>query len=70
MKQINLTLFFIAFVFAGQAQMKSFIDQPYVEVAGNADTLVTPDEIFIAININLLQMHRWSFRRQLSWSTC
>jgi len=52
MKQINLTLFFIAFVFAGQAQMKSFIDQPYVEVAGNADTLVTPDEIFIAINIS------------------
>lgn len=52
MKQINLTLFFIALVFAGQAQMKSFIDQPYVEVAGSADTLVTPDEIFIAINIS------------------
>lgn len=52
MKQINLTLFFIALVFAGQAQMKSFIDQPYVEVAGNADTLVTPDEIYIKINIS------------------
>jgi uncharacterized protein YggE len=52
MKQINLTLFFIALVFVGQAQMKSFIDQPYVEVAGSADTLVTPDEIFIAINIS------------------
>ena len=52
MKQINLTLFFVALVFAGQAQMKSFIDQPYVEVAGSADTLVTPDEIFIAINIS------------------
>lgn len=32
--------------------MKSFIDQPYVEVAGSADTMVTPDEIFIAINIS------------------
>lgn len=52
MKQINLTLFFIALVFAGQAQMKSFIDQPYVEVAGNADTLLTPDEIYIKINIS------------------
>jgi uncharacterized protein YggE len=52
MKQINLTLFFIALVFAGQAQMKSFIDQPYVEVAGSADTLVTPDEIYIKINIS------------------
>jgi uncharacterized protein YggE len=52
MKQINLTLFFIVLVFAGQAQMKSFIDQPYVEVAGSADTLVTPDEIYIKINIS------------------
>lgn len=52
MKQINLTLFFIALVFAGHAQMKSFIDQPYVEVAGSADTLVTPDEIYIKINIS------------------
>lgn len=32
--------------------MKSFIDQPYVEVAGSADTLVTPDEIYIKINIS------------------
>jgi uncharacterized protein YggE len=52
MKQINLTLFFIAFVFAGQAQIKYFIDQPFVEVAGIADTLVTPDEIFIEINFS------------------
>jgi len=52
MKQINLTLILIALAFAGQAQMKSFIDQPYVEVAGSADTLVTPDEIYIKINIS------------------
>jgi len=35
-----------------QAQTKNFIDQPYIEVAGNADTLVTPDEIYIRINIS------------------
>ena len=32
--------------------MKTFIDQPYIEVAGNADTLVTPNEIYIKINIS------------------
>jgi uncharacterized protein YggE len=31
------------------AQTKSFIDQPYIEVAGAADTLVTPDRIFVKI---------------------
>lgn len=34
------------------AQAKSFIDQPYVEVAGTADTLVTPNEIFIRFTIS------------------
>jgi uncharacterized protein YggE len=52
MKKIQLTAIFIAFFFAGHAQMKNFIDQPYIEVAGNADTLVTPDEIYIQINIS------------------
>ena len=52
MKQIKLTLLFISLVFAGKAQMKSFIDQPYVEVAGSADTMVTPDEIYIKIDIS------------------
>lgn len=31
------------------AQSKNFIDQPYIEVSGSADTLVTPDEIYIRI---------------------
>ncbi len=31
------------------AQTKNFIDQPYIEVSGNADTLVTPNEIYIRI---------------------
>ncbi len=52
MKKIKLTAIFISLFFAGQAQMKSFIDQPYIEVAGNADTMVTPDEIYIKIDIS------------------
>lgn len=52
MKKIKLTAFFIFLFFAGQAQTKTFIDQPYIEVAGNADTMVTPDEIFIKIEIS------------------
>jgi uncharacterized protein YggE len=52
MKKIKLTALFISLFFAGNAQMKSFIDQPYVEVAGSADTMVTPDEIYIKIDIS------------------
>lgn len=32
-------------------QTKNFIDQPYIEVSGNADTLVTPNLIYIKITI-------------------
>ena len=52
MKKIKLTAVFISLFFAGQAQMKTFIDQPYIEVAGNADTMVTPNEIYISIEIS------------------
>jgi uncharacterized protein YggE len=52
MKKIKLTALFVSLFFAGNAQMKSFIDQPYVEVAGSADTMVTPDEIYIKIDIS------------------
>ncbi|HEX5153992.1 MAG TPA: SIMPL domain-containing protein [Parafilimonas sp.] len=49
MKRLRLTtLFFITFLI-GHAQTKNFIDQPYIEVSGSADTLVTPNEIFIKI---------------------
>jgi uncharacterized protein len=34
------------------AQTKNFIDQPYIEVAGYADTMVTPNLIFIKIVID------------------
>lgn len=52
MKRISLIALFAFLFFKGEAQMKTFIDQPYVEVAGNADTMVTPNEIFIKINIS------------------
>lgn len=34
------------------AQTKNFIDQPYIEVSAIADSLVTPDEIYISISIS------------------
>jgi uncharacterized protein len=40
------------YVFASHmagAQEKNFIDEPYIEVAGIADTLVLPDEIYVRI---------------------
>ena len=33
-------------------QVKNFIDQPYIEVAGEADTLVTPNRIYLKIIIS------------------
>lgn len=39
-------------VSALQAQTKNFIDQPYIEVRGEADTLITPDEIYIKISLS------------------
>ena len=35
-----------------QSQQKNFIDQPYIEVKGNADTLVSPDRIYLDITIS------------------
>jgi uncharacterized protein YggE len=50
------TLLFIFFLavqgYAATAQTKNFIDLPYMEVEGNADTSVTPNEIFIKIVIS------------------
>jgi uncharacterized protein YggE len=34
------------------AQTKNFIDQPYIEVNGTADTSITPDEIYIKFSIS------------------
>jgi len=55
MKKIIVTFSFIfifSFTFTAFAQTKNFIDQPYIEVTGNADTLITPNEIFIKIVIS------------------
>lgn len=38
--------------FLGSSQTKSFLDVPYIEVNGYADTLVTPNEIFIKIQLS------------------
>ena len=47
-KMTVLALILLSFTLAN-SQNKNFIDQPYIEVSGNADTLVTPNEIFIRI---------------------
>ncbi|MEO6232744.1 MAG: SIMPL domain-containing protein [Ferruginibacter sp.] len=48
---VTLALSFTLFS-TGFGQTKNFIDQPYIEVSGYADTLVTPDLIFIKIIIS------------------
>jgi uncharacterized protein YggE len=53
MKRIILTAtFLLALFFVGHTQTKNFIDQPYVEVNGSADTSITPNQIFIKIFIS------------------
>jgi len=53
MNRIILTIvLFSTLSFVGQAQTKNFIDQPYIEVGGYADTLVTPNQIYIKIIIS------------------
>lgn len=48
------TLFLVAFLFltnSSFSQTKNFLDQPYLETEVAADSLVTPDEIFIRITL-------------------
>ncbi len=52
MKKLTLTLIGIATALASFSQTKNFIDQPYIEVQATADSLVTPDQIFIKINVS------------------
>ena len=44
-------LFFLSYTAFAQNHDKNFIDQPYLDVTGHADSLVTPNEIYIKINI-------------------
>ncbi len=52
MKIIFLTAILFFSFFSAKSQYKNFIDQPHIEVNGNADTLVTPNEIYIRILIS------------------
>lgn len=52
MKKSTLLALTLLFGFLANAQTKNFIDQPYIEVTGNADTMVTPNEIYIRILIS------------------
>jgi len=49
MKNLTLLAFMLSTFLLANSQTKNFIDQPYIEVSGNADTLVTPNEIYIRI---------------------
>jgi uncharacterized protein YggE len=52
MKRIQLSLLSLLTLTVVQAQTKNFIDMPYLEVAGHADSLVAPDEIHIRIYVS------------------
>ncbi|GAB4093744.1 SIMPL domain-containing protein [Flaviaesturariibacter terrae] len=47
-----LTGLFLLLLSTAGAQTKNFLDQPYIEVTGNADTALTPDEIYIRITLS------------------
>ncbi len=49
MKNLFLLICLIFLSISGMTQQKNFIDQPYLEVTGSADSLVTPNEIYIKI---------------------
>ena len=42
-------MFFVWNLFSAQ---KNFLDQPYIEVEAEADTLVVPDRIYVSITLN------------------
>ena len=53
MKRIFLTsLLFVTITPIGVSQTKNYIDQPYLDVSGYADSLVAPNEIYIRIIIS------------------
>ena len=52
MKKMTLLACMLSTFLLANSQTKNFIDQPYIEVSGSADTLVTPNEIFISISLS------------------
>jgi uncharacterized protein YggE len=51
MKKLALVLVFTGMFQAGFSQSKNFIDQPYLETTAEADTVVTPDRIYLGIRL-------------------
>lgn len=51
-KPLITILFSLTVLFGLSQNTKNFIDQPYIEVNGGADTVVTPDKIYIKIVIS------------------
>ncbi len=51
-KTLFTSVLYLTFTISAFSQTKNFIDQPYIEVNGYADTLVTPNQIFIKIVIS------------------
>jgi len=49
MKRLTILALMFVFIHSANSQTKNFIDQSYIEVSGSADTLVTPNEIYIRI---------------------
>ena len=49
MKKTLLCLAGLLFAVSAAAQSKNFLDQPYLETSAQADTLVIPDRIYLAI---------------------
>lgn len=43
MKQFYFSTLLLFLAITSLSQTKNFLDQPYLEVTGKADTLVTPD---------------------------
>ena len=54
MKNITalLSLLSITAITFGQNGQKNFIDQPYIEVSGFAETEIIPDEIYLRIELS------------------
>ena len=48
----TLTSFCLLLTLSVAAQQKNFIDLPYLEVTGEADTLIVPDQIFLNISLS------------------
>ena len=51
MKNLALFSIFTILNFLSFGQSKNFIDQPFIETKATVDTLVSPDEIYLAISI-------------------